>query len=168
MRVSTLSDMFERSLFPFAPRMPAKPNLLPTHHPCQTSNPMWSCSITSSNLVTHWDTSLPLIWAPKILRLSLISDGWVVRWLPAWCEWFSLSSAGRVAIDVWHRARLGWNHLLPWSLSISCRFLWNPAPDGIDAISFTFYNLSGLGARGFSFFEGFARRYAISDLGVCH
>lgn len=39
-------------------------------------------------------------------------------------------------------------------------------PDGINAISFTFYSLSSPSARGFSFFEGFARWYAISDLSL--
>jgi len=33
-------------------------------------------------------------------------------------------------------------------------------------ISVAFYNISGLGACGLSFFEGFALRYVISDLSL--
>ena len=75
---------------------------------------------------SHQDVSPSLIWAPQILRSSFISGRQATRCLPIRCGRFSLSSARRVSLDVWHQVGLNQNCLLPRGLPISCWFYGIP------------------------------------------
>lgn len=115
-----------------------------------------------SNPVSHQDTSLSLIWAPQILWSSFISGGKIARCLPIRCRWFSLSSARRVSLDLWHRAGLSQNCLTPQSLPLSCQFVESSATEPKRLLFHFFYRDLGPSASRLSFTEGDTLQYTIS------
>lgn len=163
--VSVLLEVFEWSLFPFNPQISHNTILLPTHRSCQTSNfiksaylPHWIWSSVGSYVCHRSGASrsygLHPYRAGKLHDVYPSDVSGFLSLLPD--TWHPVCGIGRDSVEISYFSK-------PFRyLAI---FHVGPASDGIGEFLTVFYFLA-LVARGFSFTEGFAWWYVISDLSL--